>query len=177
MPWCPACGAEYREGFTRCPHCHRELVNQPPSQQPKVLPEQQWALLTTSASNEETQLVRGVLTGEKIPFVAKDRGDGSLNRLYTGSSFYGVDFYVEASWLEEAQQLMEACFTPLDEEALRQIAQDQALFAEEPAEAKTQERAVEEEPPDEAADGGGRKYAALITLLAMVLLILLLRFR
>ena len=66
---------------------------------------------------------------------------------------------------------------PLDEEALRQIAQDQALFAEEPAEAKTQGRAVEEEPPDEAADGGGRKYAALITLLAMVLLILLLRFR
>lgn len=28
--WCPRCGAEYRRGFTHCPDCDVELVDEPP---------------------------------------------------------------------------------------------------------------------------------------------------
>ena len=27
MPWCPKCGAEYRDGFTRCASCDVPLVD------------------------------------------------------------------------------------------------------------------------------------------------------
>lgn len=27
MPWCPVCGREYKSGFTLCPFCKRDLIN------------------------------------------------------------------------------------------------------------------------------------------------------
>lgn len=168
MPWCPQCGAEYREGFTHCPHCDVELVKARPLEPPPVLPEAEWVLLTNSADNVETQLIRGVLRGEKIPFVTKERGDGAVNMLYTGASFYGTDFYVEQSWLEQARQVLDACFTPLDDAALVQIGQDAALLREEPVE--------QDAPQRQKADVDRRKYAAWIALAALLLAVLL-RFR
>lgn len=166
MPWCPKCGAEYREGFTHCPHCDAELVNEPP-ETPLDLPEVEWVLLTNSVSNVETQLIRGALAGEGIPFVTKERGDGAVNMLYTGASFYGTDFYVEQGWLEQARQVLDDCFTPLDEASLDQIAQDAVLPQEEPKAQKPQQK---QEP------GHNRqKYAAILTLALLLLAVLLLR--
>lgn len=30
MPWCPKCGAEFREGFTACNTCHVKLIGHKP---------------------------------------------------------------------------------------------------------------------------------------------------
>ena len=35
MPWCPKCGAEYRDGFTRCASCDVPLVDRLTDEQSK----------------------------------------------------------------------------------------------------------------------------------------------
>jgi len=63
MPWCPKCGAQYREGFTRCSECGVELTADPPSAAP-VGPE--WVTVATFASDEEAALARGFLIGRGL---------------------------------------------------------------------------------------------------------------
>lgn len=36
MPWCPKCGAEFREGFTACNTCHVKLVGHKPDGTEKI---------------------------------------------------------------------------------------------------------------------------------------------
>ena len=37
MPWCPKCGAEYRDGFTRCASCDVPLVDRLTDEQSKAV--------------------------------------------------------------------------------------------------------------------------------------------
>jgi len=59
MPWCPECGAEYREGFARCSECGVALVNEPPpetEQLPEPGPE--WVEVAGYTTVEEARLAR-----------------------------------------------------------------------------------------------------------------------
>lgn len=42
MPWCPKCGAEFREGFTTCNSCHVPLIDHEPDGTEEVPPEPQY---------------------------------------------------------------------------------------------------------------------------------------
>jgi hypothetical protein len=72
MPWCPQCGAEYREGFTECSECRVALVAEPPRPQPPAedpdapVPEPNWVTVGVFTSNEEARLAQGFLRGEGI---------------------------------------------------------------------------------------------------------------
>jgi hypothetical protein len=67
MPWCPKCGSEYREGFTRCSDCGGELTDTPPlaDEVPEAGPP--WVALAAFTTSEEAQLARGLLEAEGIP--------------------------------------------------------------------------------------------------------------
>lgn len=71
MPFCPACGVEYREGFTRCSECDVELVAAPPPAPPPPGPE--WAPVASFVTAEEAGLARGLLAGVGIPSAVVDR--------------------------------------------------------------------------------------------------------
>jgi hypothetical protein len=71
MPFCPACGVEYREGFTRCSECDVALVAEPPPEPPPPGPE--WTPVASFVTAEEAGLARGLLAGVGIPSAVVDR--------------------------------------------------------------------------------------------------------
>jgi hypothetical protein len=85
MPYCPQCGAEYREGFTRCHDCDVELLEGPPPEDfvpaadvepfdPDDVPE-----VTTvfRASHMEAEIVRSLLEANEIPVFIRTSGIGA----------------------------------------------------------------------------------------------------
>jgi hypothetical protein len=71
MPFCPSCGVEYREGFTRCSECDVALVAEPPPAPPPTGPE--WTPVAMFVTAEEANLARGLLAGVGIPSTVVDR--------------------------------------------------------------------------------------------------------
>jgi len=74
MPWCPECGAEYREGFARCSECGVALVNEPPpetEQLPEPGPE--WVEIAGYTTVEEARLAQGLLEEQGIPAEVVDK--------------------------------------------------------------------------------------------------------
>ena len=66
------------------------------------------ALLTTVHGDAERALVCGILEGEQIPYLAKDRGSGGAVRVITGFSMFGTDLFVPTERLEQARVVLEA---------------------------------------------------------------------
>lgn len=64
--FCPACGTEYREGFTKCADCDVDLVAEPPPE-----PSFQKATTVLETSDQALLLVaKGLLESAGIPFSA-----------------------------------------------------------------------------------------------------------
>ncbi len=70
MPWCPQCGAEYREEFTRCSECDVPLVASLPEETPLG---EAGVIVAAFSDHQEARLVRGVLDEEGIPCGLIDR--------------------------------------------------------------------------------------------------------
>ncbi len=70
MPWCPKCGAEYREGFTRCAECGVALVDQRPESLPAEDGDSHlgpdWEVAGTFSSYEEAEIALGFLRANGI---------------------------------------------------------------------------------------------------------------
>ncbi len=74
MPWCPKCGAEYREGFARCSECDAALTDAPPpADETPVRPGPEWAEVASYATVEEARLAAGLLEENGIPATVVDR--------------------------------------------------------------------------------------------------------
>ena len=65
-------------------------------------------LLTTARDDVELSILRSILEGEEIPYLAKDRGSGGLVRIITGNSMYGTDVLVPEEYLEKANEVLDA---------------------------------------------------------------------
>ena len=70
MSWCPKCGAEYREGFTRCADCDVALVDERPVDIPVEGDESRlgpdWEVAGTFSSYEEAEIALGFLRSNGI---------------------------------------------------------------------------------------------------------------
>ena len=65
-------------------------------------------LLTTARDDVELSVLKSILEGEEIPYLAEDRGCGGLVRVITGNSIYGTDILVPADFLERAKEILDA---------------------------------------------------------------------
>jgi hypothetical protein len=74
MPWCPECGAEYREGFTRCSECGVTLVSQPPPKTDRPAePGPEWVEVAGYTTVEEAHLAQGLLQEQGIAAEVMDK--------------------------------------------------------------------------------------------------------
>jgi hypothetical protein len=74
MPWCPQCGAEYREGFRRCSECGVALVDALPSKpQRPAEPGPEWVEIASYTTAEEARLAQGLLQEQDIPAEVIDK--------------------------------------------------------------------------------------------------------
>jgi hypothetical protein len=75
-------------------------------------------LLTTARDEVELSVLRSILDGEEIPYLAKDRGSGALVRIITGNSMYGTDILVPTAYLAQATEILDAYRNaePVDED-------------------------------------------------------------
>ena len=64
------------------------------------------ALLCTVYSQTELPVILGILEGEGIPFLLKDRGAGGVSKVILGYSISGTDIYVPESALDAAAELI-----------------------------------------------------------------------
>ena len=65
-------------------------------------------LLTTARDDVELSVLKSILEGEEIPYLAEDRGCGGLVRVITGNSIYGTDILVPAAFIERAKEILDA---------------------------------------------------------------------
>ena len=64
-------------------------------------------LLITTFDQGELAVVRSILEAENIPYLARERGSGSMVKIVTGFTMYGTDVFVPKAALERAQDLLE----------------------------------------------------------------------
>ncbi len=74
MSWCPECGAEYREGFTRCSECGVALADgPPPGTEPVAEPGPEWVQVAGYTTLEEARLAQGLLGEQGIAAEVMDK--------------------------------------------------------------------------------------------------------
>ncbi|MBI4917297.1 MAG: DUF2007 domain-containing protein [Acidobacteria bacterium] len=66
MPYCPSCGVEYREGFTRCSDCDVELVAALPPDEGQAVGDESWVAVAAFTTDEAAGLALGFLRGEGL---------------------------------------------------------------------------------------------------------------
>ncbi len=74
MPWCPECGAEFGDEFTRCSRCGVALVDRPPDGVKRpARPEPEWVETARYPTTEEAHLAQGLLRERGIASEVVDK--------------------------------------------------------------------------------------------------------
>ncbi len=147
MPWCPKCRAEYRDGFTQCSTCGVPLVDELPAEQPEAEPQaaqpegmEKPVAVYLAQNRMEAEMVCEMLNEQGIAAVSRPAAFRQL-KAYSGSDTrFGVEVLVDAAQTAAARQHIEQmkqelAQSPLDEDELARLAEEQAMETpEQPAE-------------------------------------------
>ncbi len=105
--YCPNCKQEYRSGFTTCPDCKEQLVEQVPMDLNKI--EAMDPVKVISVATElDAQIIMNLLLNNKIPCFKKSKGMGGYLNLYMGYSVYGEDIYVDKADCSLAMEIIDS---------------------------------------------------------------------
>lgn len=74
-------------------------------------------LLTTVYDRGQLMIVEGLLRDARIPYLAKERGSGTMVKVIAGYSIFGTDIFVPRELCETAAELI-ALVEPPEQEAL-----------------------------------------------------------
>ena len=123
MPWCPKCGAEYRDGFTRCASCNVPLVDRLTDEQSKeankseterecdkmVLPEGMSSPIAvyTAKNRLEAESIEDMLRDNDIPVFDRPAAFRQIQSYSGADARFGVELVVDASQTSRARQLIE----------------------------------------------------------------------
>ena len=150
MPFCPKCGCEYREGFSRCADCDVELVYElapPKSEEPYVE-------LARRPKPHEARMICEALHQAGIPCVVQGAETHEMLSSIIGASVLGGDnlnevaLEVPESRLAEAQEIVEAFFEEDGDKS-----EDEVEFLE------CSECGCPIDPEDEVCPGCGEKLS------------------
>ena len=113
MPWCPKCGAEYRDGFTRCASCDVPLVDRLTDEQSKeankseterecdkmVLPEGMSSPIAvyTAKNRLEAESIEEMLRDNDIPVFDRPAAFRQIQSYSGADARFGVELVVDAS--------------------------------------------------------------------------------
>jgi hypothetical protein len=108
MPWCPKCGAKYREGFKVCSDCNTDLVDhlEHGEVNSSDLVGDSEAYLTSVSNSIEAEMVEALLASSGIPVLKKFKGAGGYLAIYMGAVNVGVDLYVPSKLLVQARDIL-----------------------------------------------------------------------
>ena len=144
MPWCPKCGAEYRDGFTECASCGVKLVDKLTDEQKKqaemeerrdmVLPEgmSRPVAVFTAKNRLEAESIEDMLRDNDIPVFDRPAAFRQIQSYSGADARFGVELVVDASQTARARQLIDEMQNELSENELSE--DDLARLAEEQAE-------------------------------------------
>ena len=144
MPWCPKCGAEYRDGFTECASCGVKLVDKLTDEQKKqaemeerrdmVLPEgmSRPVAVFTAKNRLEAESIEDMLRDNDIPVFDRPAAFRQIQSYSGADARFGVELVVDASQTARARQLIDEMQTELSENEFSE--DDLARLAEEQAE-------------------------------------------
>ena len=123
MPWCPKCGAEYRDGFTRCASCDVPLVDRLTDEQSKeankseterecdkmVLPEGMSSPIAvyTAKNRLEAESIEEMLRDNDIPVFDRPAAFRQIQSYSGADARFGVELVVDASQTSRARQLID----------------------------------------------------------------------
>ena len=148
MPWCPKCGAEYRDGFTRCASCDVPLVDRLTDEQSKeankseterecdkmVLPEGMSSPIAvyTAKNRLEAESIEEMLRDNDIPVCDRPAAFRQIQSYSGADARFGVEIVVDASQTARARALIDEmnhsfAEAPVDEEELARLAEEQAM--------------------------------------------------
>jgi hypothetical protein len=154
MPWCPKCKSEYREGFETCTDCGANLVDRLKPEASSG--EDKEVYLATVSDEMEAKIIESLLGSYDILVMEKHRGFGGYANLVLGKSMSGIDIYVPASKLEEAQEIISESFLRKD---------------------KINDINSVEKLPEYTSRNSNRKILLVIVVIPMILFILLWTFQ
>ena len=78
-------------------------------------------LLTTVYDRAQLMIVESILKDAEIPYLAKERGSGTMVKVIAGYSMFGTDIFVPSSALDAAVTLI----TPPDAEEIAEEAEEE----------------------------------------------------
>ena len=78
-------------------------------------------LLTTVYDRAQLMIVESILKDAEIPYLAKERGSGTMVKVIAGYSMFGTDIFVPSSALDAAVALI----TPPDAEEIAEEAEEE----------------------------------------------------
>jgi hypothetical protein len=76
--FCPNCGTEYREGFSKCSDCGSNLVDAPPPPENDKIPEKPLIALYSPNDELELSMIRGLLDADEIRYFVLNDYFGSM---------------------------------------------------------------------------------------------------
>jgi hypothetical protein len=78
-------------------------------------------LLTTVYDRAQLMIVESILKDAEIPYLAKERGSGTMVKVIAGYSMFGTDIFVPSTALETAIELI----TPPDAEEIAEESEEE----------------------------------------------------
>lgn len=119
MPFCPACRAEFRQGFTRCNECDVPLVaelSEPGAGSEGIAGARHTALQVVSTSSDQTEaaFVRDLLDNAGIPSI-REQGPAAESSLFPSIPSGSVPFtlLVREEDYKAAKEILDQSRSPL----------------------------------------------------------------
>jgi hypothetical protein len=108
--FCPKCRAEFREGYVFCRKCNTNLVDDLPPLKTKAeisYTKDPETFLISVYDDNQAKIIESLLRAYQIPVLRRYNLLGHYFQLYWGLTVFGIELYVPANALKDAQAILD----------------------------------------------------------------------